>query len=373
MRSRRGFDLAMAAAARRAAFELRHPPPPTSSATRSMAGRGGRVPFPRGRRARARAASATRLPESGSEPSSSPRPRRWFASGLRRSSGTPRQREQSRSPGGRRRHRPDPRRSLFLRGHDVPTELSRAPVLPPWLRTRSPAEADVSVTSDVERPACTSRPGGGAASTLMSGRLSADCRLRFGGWAIPNAPVSVSSSNACATGPGKRRLPSARATRAVRSVGVGEVQGWSRRRIRALTGHERRRWPRTTRLCGGCCGAIRRSAGRCCVTSSTPRRPRWRPSERGWSVRAGVLGCWRCGLVMACGRTGPAFRVPRCSQRPRHGLWLPVSHRRLSRRRSRNRPRHRPSGRVPSRASRGPRRTRSCSTCATWAYLRTVR
>ena len=54
MRSRRGFDRAMAAAARRAAFELRHPPPPTSSGTRSTAGRGGRVPFPRGRRARAR-------------------------------------------------------------------------------------------------------------------------------------------------------------------------------------------------------------------------------------------------------------------------------------------------------------------------------
>ena len=127
MRSRRGFDLAMAAEARRAASELRLPPPPTSSATRSMAGRGGRAPFPRGRRARARAASATRLSESGSEPASSPRPRRWFASGLRRSSGTRRQREGSRSPGGRRRPRHDPRRSLFPRGQDVPTELSRPP------------------------------------------------------------------------------------------------------------------------------------------------------------------------------------------------------------------------------------------------------
>jgi hypothetical protein len=33
----------------------------------------------------------------------------------------------------------------------------------------------------------------------------------------------------------------------------------------------------------------------------------------------------------------------------------------------------RPTGRVPSRASRGPRRTGSCSSCATWAYPRTVR
>src|SRR5215475_3500290 len=31
------------------------------------------------------------------------------------------------------------------------------------------------------------------------------------------------------------------------------VQGWSRRRVRALTSHERRRWPRTIRWCSGCC------------------------------------------------------------------------------------------------------------------------
>ncbi len=38
--------------------------------------------------------------------------------------------------------------------------------------------------------------------------------LLFGGWTIPIAPVSVSSSNACAIAPWKRWLPSAEATRA---------------------------------------------------------------------------------------------------------------------------------------------------------------
>ena len=41
-----------------------------------------------------------------------------------------------------------------------------------------------------------------------------DGPLPFGGWTIPNAPVSDSSSNACATAPWKRWLPSAKATRA---------------------------------------------------------------------------------------------------------------------------------------------------------------
>src|SRR5437879_2804567 len=44
MRSRRGSDRAMAAAARRAASVRRHPPRPTPPAARSTARRGGRVP-----------------------------------------------------------------------------------------------------------------------------------------------------------------------------------------------------------------------------------------------------------------------------------------------------------------------------------------
>jgi hypothetical protein len=46
-----------------------------------------------------------------------------------------------------------------------------------------------------------------------------DGPLLFEGWTIPNAPVIDSSRNACAIGPWKRRLPSAKATRGVRSAG----------------------------------------------------------------------------------------------------------------------------------------------------------
>jgi hypothetical protein len=59
-----------------------------------------------------------------------------------------------------------------------------------------------------------------------------------------------------------------------------------------------------------------------------------RVEHEGW-----VRGCWRCGLLMACGRTAPAFRIRRLSQRTLRGLWQPVSRRHLSRRPTWNRPR----------------------------------
>ena len=116
-RSRRGSGRARAAAAHRAASVPRHPPRPTPPATRSTARRGGRVPFPGGRRARARAASATGRSESGSAPSSSPGPRGRCAPDQRRPSGTPRRREGSRARDGRRRPRPLPRRPLSREDH----------------------------------------------------------------------------------------------------------------------------------------------------------------------------------------------------------------------------------------------------------------
>ena len=91
---------------------------------------------------------------------------------------------------------------------------------------------------------------------------------------------------------------------------------------------------------------------------------RARVEHEGWGARLLALqapdGQWA---------GGPMFRVPRSSQRPLLELWLPVSHRHPSRRPTPNRP----TGRTPNRASRGPRHSRFCSTCAIWAHPRRVR
>ena len=98
---------------------------------------------------------------------------------------------------------------------------------------------------------------------------------------------------------------------------------------------------------------------------------RARVEHEGWGARLLAL---RAPDGLCKGPTEPAFRIPLRSQRTLHGLRLLVSHRRRGRRpRRTRRGRCRPTDRVPSRASRGPRRTGSCSTCATWARRRTVR
>ena len=136
---------------------------------------------------------------------------------------------------------------------------------------------------------------------------------------------------------------------------------------RILTLFDRLPWPRLIRSFGGFSRAMPRSVGRCCVTSSTPRRSRSRPNEPGWNTRDGVLGCSGLGHLTGCGATGPASRILRRSQLRPRTRSLPVSHHRRFRRPTR------PRTLEGIGASRGPRPTQSCSTCATWGYPRTVR
>ena len=207
----------------------------------------------------------------------------------------------------------------------------------------------------------------------MGGRLSARRSAIFRRVDDPERPVSDSSSNACATARhGSVGCPQRRRLRRSVSVGVGEgcrdgADGESGP-LPATNAVEAEDDPLVQWLLQGDPAHPLAGASRPVKASETEVATE---RARG-STRAGVLGCWRCGLRWPVGGRGLLSGLRRRSQRPRRGLWLPVSHRRLSRRPTRNRPRHRPTGRVPSGASRGPRRTQSCSTCAT-SVPRTVR
>ena len=91
---------------------------------------------------------------------------------------------------------------------------------------------------------------------------------------------------------------------------------------------------------------------------------RARVEHEGWGARLLALqapdGQWAGGAYVP----GTAEFAAATAE-----LWLPVSHRHPSRRPTPNRP----TGRTPNRASRGPRHSRFCSTCAIWAHPRRVR